>query len=444
MSLYGYQKKTTPNLDAFAEDAVVFTNAFSNSSWTVSSHMSLFTSLLEHKHKVKVAKSYINEENKKYEHEKKYIFPLSSLIPFLVENLSERFITISANGGANISANFGFFRGFDLFQSNNRDLNDPKASQKLFKKVEKSLSEFHFPQAFYFLHTYHVHMPYNPEKLFLDQLAKDAKIRSFDFYDDLGGMRNIFRVFPPEIIRNVERLYDAEILSFDNFFGNFISFLKSKDLYDNAIIILLSDHGEEFFEHGSWAHSTDLYNEQIKVPLIIKFPRQSFKGRKIDSNVSLVDVMPTLWDYLDIDTPGDLDGKSMMDMIKGKGKKERMVVSSIFRSKPFSFLPGKIALIRGEFKLIFNESHRQKTFGFFTYDPPFISKYELYDLKKDENERDNLFRKGSKLEEIRQMHKYLKELAEHMKENKIEASEGEKRKMSKELIEQLKALGYFK
>jgi arylsulfatase A-like enzyme len=450
MGLYGYNGDTTPHVDEFARDSVVFTNAFCNSTWTVSSHMCLFTSLQEHKHKVTVAKDY-KDHTGTNDHPsvkgKRYIFPLSPAIPFLVENLAEKFITISFNGGINMSANFGFFRGFDLYAANKNDIDDPKASQHLFEKTKTHLRNSSFPRAFYFLHTFHVHIPYNPEQSFLDRTAPGTGITSFDFQEDIGGNGNIFKDSPTGTADEVKRLYDAEILSFDSAFGDFISFLKSGGLYDNAVLILLSDHGEEFLEHGSWCHSTNLYNEQTRIPLIIKFPHQAFKGKKIESNVSLLDVLPTLMDYLDIEIPRTLHGESMMGMIEGKdgseNGSERMVVTSLFKSKPFQFLPGKAAVIYRQFKLVFNEPLTQKTRDFFSTDPPFISRYELYDLKKDGKEKDNLFTKSSQPVETRRMLKYLEGLIKQMKKSKFNAPGGEKQKMPPELKEQLKTLGYI-
>jgi len=443
LPLYGYDKISTPNMQSLAEDGVIFRNAYANSSWTVASHMSLFTSRFEHRHRVKVAKSFV-EEDSQFTPQKRYIFPLPDSIPFLVENLSRRLITISVNGGANVSGRFGFFRGFDFYLSRGSDLRDPNAAQKMFERVGRSLLKYRFPHAFFFLHTYHVHMPYNPDEVFLGRVAQDPVLKAFDFDQDLGGMRKIFRTFPEETVRNVTALYDAEILGFDHYLGEFIAFLKKNGLYDGSLIILLSDHGEEFMEHGSWAHATDLYNEQIGVPLIIKFPAQEFRGEEIDANVSLVDVMPTILDYLSIECPGELDGRSLMGRIKRREKAERTVVASLFRSKPFSYLPGKLALIQGDFKLIFNEPHEERTSQYFIPDPPFVGTVEAYLLREDPWEKNDLIQGGTGPAQLRPLIQDILKLADEMKENTIDLSGAETRSMPQELIDQLKALGYIK
>jgi len=181
-------------------------------------------------------------------------------------------------------------------------------------------------------------------------------------------------------------------LNFDHYFGKFIEFLKYEDLYDNSMIVLLADHGEEFFEHERWAHGSDLYNEQIRIPLIIKFPHQQFSGKRIDVNASLLDVLPTFMEFYDIKIPKDIRGRSLMPVIKGRKKFNRPVVSSIFRFKPFEMLPGKIAVIKDDLKLIYNEKYSKESYKYFINKPAsIVSIMGLYDLRKDPEERENLF-----------------------------------------------------
>ena len=114
-------------------------------------------------------------------------------------------------------------------------------------------------------------------------------------------------------------LYDAEIRAFDKWFGFFANYLKEKNLYDNSMIVFLSDHGEAFYEHGTWNHPHTVYNEVARVPLIVKFPKNAFKGKLIRHEVGLIDVMPTILNYYKI--PFDskqVDGRDLMELIKGK------------------------------------------------------------------------------------------------------------------------------
>ncbi|MBS3819992.1 sulfatase-like hydrolase/transferase [bacterium] len=439
MSLYGYERETTPNLEKFAEDSVVFLNAFSNSSWTVTSHMSLFTSLHEHEHKVDQRAVYEIKNQKLKRVKPRAIIPLSYDIPFFPEDISREFATVSYNGGLKVDARFGFYRGFDLYYSND-DLYTQKASAVMFEEVRNKLREAEFPNAFYFLHTYHVHAPHNPQMKFLNKIPRETEIKEFDFNTDLGGNKCIFKETSDEFREDIKALYDAEILSFDHYFGEFIRFLKENKFYENSMIILVSDHGEEFFEHQRWAHGSDLYNEQTRIPLLIKFPGQEFQGKKIKENVTPQDILPTLMDYYGIKHSKNIRGQSLLPLIKTGKSLDRPIVSSIYKFKPFELLPGKIAVIQGKYKMIFNKDYTQKTYKYFEYPPPNIdSTLELYDLEKDPGERNNLFSKN--IEQKEELFDYLRKIKEEM--DNAQRRTGRQEKIPKEMLEKLKALGYI-
>jgi len=440
MSLYGYNRNTTPNIDQFAHDSVVFLNAFSNSSWTVTSHMSLFTSLHEHEHQVEERAEYKIKNQKLIRVKPPSFFPLSYDIPFFVEDISDEFVAVSYNGGVKVDALFGFYRGFDLYWSNN-DLYSPKAGSVMFEEARDKLSESTFPKAFYFLHTYHVHAPHNPPAEFLNKIPRETQLREFDFNRDLGGNKCIFKETDDGFIEDVKALYDAEIVSFDHYFGEFITFLKDSNLYQNSMIILLSDHGEEFFEHKRWAHGSDLYNEQIRIPLIIKFPEQKYQGKSIEENISLQDVLPTIMDYYGIKYPKNIRGRSLVPLIKSGKTLKRPIVSSIYRFKPFELLPGKIAVIQDNYKIIFNKRYTQETFKYFTYPPPKIMHtLELYDLAMDPGEKVNLFQKNN-IPQKDKLFEYIKRIMEEMDTAQRKAEREEK--ISEDMLERLRTLGYI-
>jgi arylsulfatase A-like enzyme len=439
MSLYGYHRKTTPNIEEFAHDSVVFSNAFSNSSWTVTSHMSLFTSRHEHEHKVEERAEYEIKNQKLIQVKPPYIIPLSYDLPFFPEDLSKEFVNISYNGGVKVNALFGFYRGFDLYWSNN-DLYSQNAAAVMFEEAKNKLLKSKFPKSFYFLHTYHVHAPHNPQPDFLNQIPRKTQMKKFDFNKDLGGNRCIFKKTNDNFQEDVKALYDAEIISFDQSFGEFIDFLKKHNLYQNAMIILLSDHGEEFFEHKRWAHGSDLYNEQIKVPLLIKFPEQQYRGKKIESNVSLLDVLPTIMDFYSIKYSKNIRGQSLIPLVRTSKTVERPILTSIYKFKPFELLPGKIAVIQGKYKMIFNKRYTPETYKYFEYPPPSIeSTLELYDLKKDPGERNNLFSKNITIKD--ELLDYLKKMMNEM--DLATRKKGREEKVSKEMLEKLRTLGYI-
>lgn len=129
MGIYGYKRNTTPNIKKFAKDSVLFNNAFANSAWTLSSHMSLFTSQYEYKHMVSRLEIYERNEQQKIVKTRNFTIPLDNSIPFLVENLSKEFISFSFNESGFLHPNFGFYRGF--YSYNNIVMKD--RSENLFR-----------------------------------------------------------------------------------------------------------------------------------------------------------------------------------------------------------------------------------------------------------------------------------------------------------------------
>lgn len=203
------------------------------------------------------------------------------------------------------------------------------------------------------------------------------------------------------------------------------------------MIIFTSDHGEEFFEHGGWEHGHALYNESIKVPLIIKFPDSKYKGKRIEKIARLIDIMPTILDELDVKySKRRIDGKSLIPLIENKEKGERQFVSEVGENILNLRNPRRISLNKGWNKIIFSEDYKPEDLNFYSHPPSSMELIELFDLKKDSLEKKNLARKDTKLvnimlEEIKSV--YLLKAPENV----------EKIKIDENLKKQLKALGYI-
>jgi arylsulfatase A-like enzyme len=112
-------------------------------------------------------------------------------------------------------------------------------------------------------------------------------------------------------------LYDAEISFNDATFGALLEKLRELELYDSTLIIFVSDHGEEFHEHGGWQHGSTLYEEQLHVPFLLRLPNGELAGQSVDALAQLVDVLPTVLDSLGEPVPNDLDGQSLLPAIEG-------------------------------------------------------------------------------------------------------------------------------
>jgi len=392
LNVYGCPESTSMNITDFSRDAVVFENCFSQSPWTLPSHMSLFTGLDVFNHGV---------YNKKQK--------ISRKVKILSEILDKKYFNISYNGNLFVGYKYGFYRGFDFYSSQVWDWNEfldprrsPETARKIFLRMVRFLKDVGSPKVFSFLHTYQVHSPYrlHPGLPYSDSLNINSHSRFFSVPQDLGpagGHQYIFRMLKSPAREKIINLYNSEIEFFDHWFGYFINKLKEMGVYERSLIVLLSDHGEEFFDHKGWGHGHSLYNELIRVPLIIKFPNQRFKGKRVFANVALIDVFPTIFDILGIVNNIKIDGRSLLPVIKDSKGKERgnrkiySILKYVGKMKKYKLFSQKVSVITRNFKLIHNFKYTEELKNFYSeFPPPPYQEYELYDLDADALERKNL------------------------------------------------------
>lgn len=412
----------TQNLNRFAKDAVYLENAYAQTSWTLPSFMSLFTALNEYNHGVGVKS------------------PLRPDQPSLVEKIAGKFVTFAYHGG--MKPQNGFSRGFDFYQELLQTTPPyPQGGKALFAKAVETLQNSQFPKLFLFLHTYQLHSPYNPPGEFLQRLNPHPRFTNLNAINS-GQPAKTYLPVAAELKNSLKELYQAEILSFDSYFGDFISKLKAMKLYDSSLIIFMSDHGEEFFEHQGWAHAHSLYNELIKVPLLIKFPGGQFRNTRLTKPVGIVDIMPTILSFYDIAYDADsLDGVNLLPLIRAREEGKRdYVVSTISTGKYFASFPTRIALVFDHYKLIFNEPYTQQSLDVFNeYAPPLQpAPFELYDLQADPNETVNIIYRQPRIKE-----KMLPFLLRIRKTIGQKLAKQNPKILDEETKKHLKALGYL-
>ncbi len=422
LPVYGYERNTAPHIDSFASDSVVFKNAYAQAPWTLPSHMSLFTALYEFNHGVRRGTM------------------LSSKVHYLIEELSQKFSTRSFNGGIYVGSNFGFFRGFDYYKSITQDQLLPNASKNLFSLAKQDLESNPFSNSFYFLHTYQTHSPYNPLMKYLKIFNESPEYTYLSAPTVGSNHRDQYIKLPESKIKAYIDLYDAEIYTFDVWFGEFISYLKKKNIYDQSMIIFMSDHGEEFFDHSGWGHTHSLYNELIRVPLIIKFPEGKYKGQRVETEVGLIDIMPMILNYYHIPfNKKKIDGTDLMSFVRGKVT-NRTLISSLTSGYYIPQLPFKTSIINQGKKVIYNMPYTEKTFSFFNTPPPPYKEYEYYNLWNDPEELINIF--NEKIKQIKEYKSLFDRIILKGKKNlktKAEATEFDEKD-----VNVLKSLGYLK
>jgi arylsulfatase A-like enzyme len=204
------------------------------------------------------------------------------------------------------------------------------------------------------------------------------------------------------------------------------------------MIILTSDHGEEFFDHRAWLHGHSLYNELLRVPLIIKFPQSKYKNTRLHNTVSIVDIIPTILDEIDVDFSGyDFDGVSLVNYLKNGEKEERLLIADVDSFNNPDILPVKIALFQNGYKLIMNNDFGRPP-EFYLPVPPPIAKFELYDMKKDPTETHNLFDQKSAI--IRDLISKIPGIYQAQPE----MSKEKRKSRDKDFEETMRALGYIR
>src|SRR5688500_796229 len=194
------------------------------------------------------------------------------------------------NAQPNVGNAFGFNKDFDAYK-----LIADAHSDQVYQEIEKfMIRDFQHP-AFTYVHVIDTHRPYAPRPEF------------FSASGDCLAEKEISRKLSMNCAIS---MYDSLIRQSDFYFGAFIDLLKKKGLYESAVIILTADHGESFMEHGMFGHGKSVYEPEIRVPLIIRFPGAEFRGKRIGHVVQHVDLLPTILDLTSIPHPKHLEGRS--------------------------------------------------------------------------------------------------------------------------------------
>ena len=427
LSCYGYPRKTAPNLEKLAKEGILFTKAFSSTSWTLPAHVSLLTGLDNRHHLVSKENPKINQS-------------IITLADYLRVN---GYTTIAITGGGLVSSRFGFSKGFEIYKEYVNSAQLMNSARLLAADFAKWIKRNKNRKFFTFLHTYQTHLPYFSPKPYNLRFMKGKRIiwRKVNLKVLFVSKKpETFRNPTPEERKNIIALYDGEIRFTDEkLIKLIINLLKDLDLYEKTMIVITSDHGEEFFERQAWLHGHSLYNELIQIPLIIKFPHQKYFNFSLDKPVRITDIMPTILEEASIKyDSGSLDGQSIIPLLKGK-RETRLALADLNSKKYPPKLPARISIYKHPYKLIMNNDFHLSLEKFRPVPPP-IAELELYDLEKDPQEKQNIAPLCPEItrELIEKINKlYLKDMRQLV-------SPQEKNLNKEELEKRLRALGYIR
>ena len=251
VSAYGYRRRTTPVLDELAKVSLLFNRAISSSSWTLPAHVSLFSGrdVLEH--------GVISPES---------IIPAD--LPLLAEKMqADGFITLALTGGGFVDDHFGFYRGFQSYANRSEDIYQQKASVLLYRAFMERAADYAGQDLFIFLHTYQMHAPYKAPDPYYRAFNPELDVKIKHVGGNLRLPRDPARPLSPEVSADRQKLidlYDASILYSDQeLLKPVLDYLRDSGRFDDAMLVVLSDHGEEFYDHGDWEHGHTLYQELV-------------------------------------------------------------------------------------------------------------------------------------------------------------------------------------
>jgi arylsulfatase A-like enzyme len=307
--VYGYARKTTPELDAFARDAVVFDAAVVHASWTKPSVASILTSRLPGQHGAVQLRDPLDPSN-----------------VTIAQRLDERgWATGAAIANSVIyGAESKFDRGFDVFVGLHGEEDRRSKLVGADVVVDAALAFLRSRRGlptFLYVHTMDPHVPYEPPPPF-DRMFEPFPTPEHPARDPRTDYRE-----PLDRERMIAQ-YDGDIAFGDREFGRFLRELKAAGLYEDALLVFLSDHGEEFLDHGLWLHGRSLFDELIRVPLVVKLPGNRGAGTRVAAQVQGLDVVPTVLEAAGLPLPADLGGQPLQWALAG-GAKPRPALAEI-------------------------------------------------------------------------------------------------------------------
>ena len=402
LSFYGAKDERAPYLAKLAAEGTVFENAFSTSTWTAPSTASMLTGMYPDRHGVtrgflaqfREGESVDEDALKQME-----LLAISSDVPTLAERFKQAgYSTFALASNVNIGPEMAFDRGFDEFERH--DLQPAKFLTERLMAMRTRIEANEAP-SFLYLHFNDVHKPYQQRPRFYRPEEEREETAEY-----------------------LER-YKSELGYLDSFLGRIH---QAMGFDDDTLIVVVADHGEEFREHGQLYHEFTLHVELNHIPFLVRAPGLRVKPGRVWENVSLIDVVPTIFDLIGQDAPIDVDGRSLASFCRSEDKRQGLQSESValvqrplilHRFEDGDHLWG---VILENWKLI--QSHLGVL---------------LYDLETDPGEHNNLADTHQPL--VQQL---VAILDEHRGRGSDPQSKRTQVDIDQDLLDRLKAIGYVK
>ena len=408
---YGYSFIATPNLGRLAKEGAVFETVVAQAPITPVSHASLFTGLFPVRHGLRSFDSQLAER--------------PDVVPIAAQLDSAGYVTGGIVAAAALSPFYGLDSGFDIYHQVTPDFFYPFASCKnavlpwALDKLEivpnrneyrpshlvtddavRFLDAYADRPFFLWIHYFDAHSPYRAK----------GEYQGKEHHPGTGFLDRFRLTYR----------YDSEIVGVDAGIGRVIESLEARGILDRTIVAVVADHGEGLGEHSYIGHARRVYEEQLRIPLILRYPAGVPAGWRVDSQVRGVDLMPTLLELAEASVPPGLDGESLLPLLDGgEGARDRFSFSELMMDRERIQI---LVASDGRYKLI--QDHR--------------GGIELFDLESDPGEQVDL---SEELPEIRD--RLMASLDAYLAQEGDAASDGSKPGLDDSLRDQLRALGYM-
>ncbi len=406
LSCYGYKYNTSPEIDKFAEKAIIYEDAFCPIPKTSASLASMLTGLHPMVHKTKPNLGTLKDK----------FLTIAELLKM------KGYETGASVFNGNLDRSFGFNQGFDFYDEVwKRDPAKGNSAKNITEAAIKFIKEKKGKKFFLWLHYIDPHAPYIPPPEYFVQEEKGININSLKKRIVVGlGRKNWINLEKNPLSGYYLSLYDGEIRRVDHYVGEVLKFIEKQGLKNKTVIIISADHGEELGKHNFFfGHGPLAFNSSIRIPMIVWIPGK--RHRKSSLPVSNMDIYPTITQLLSLRLPYDIQGTSLLS----PRRRRKLLILAL----------GGHALISYPYKLVVTNDKFASALG--------INKEYLFNIEKDPLELNPLQITPSIGIEFFRLSRRFNEVYENISAPYFSTWEKKKRKLPRKTIENLKTLGYL-
>jgi arylsulfatase A-like enzyme len=456
LSVYGYPRPTTPNLERIAAQGALYERAYSPAPWTLPSHASLFTGVYPAQHWATYEHPLLEESH--------------TTLATVLQAAGYRTLGISNNGW--VGPNTGLDRGFRTFMKvvlrefgfllriHKKTQDDSRPQKVMHPKeppyddagarwtnelIRQAFERGSLPEPFFLFANYvEPHLPYHPPEGFAERFLTAGVTREealqvpHDSYKVAAGIETL----SDRDLRILRELYDAEIAYLDQQIGELYDFFAEQGVLERTIFVVVADHGEQLGEHGFLGHNLNVYDELLHVPLLVCHPGVIRAGTRIETPVSTLDVFASLLAWALSDSVGSQALPSQVLPVSSiAASPDRALISEyyrpVFRLERYREKMPEVDVSK------FDRRLRALRLGPWKFISSSDGRHELYDTGSDQAESRDLY--AERRQQAERLSAYLKSWAEEVQAASTTALEsGELPEMDPETLEQLRELGYIK